>query len=127
MTTPFEIATQHRNEIDTRLRDAIAALNALTDDLAGDTPRVMGLTPDYVKADPKWRAAKAKADTLFQSLRQFNRVYVRKFKRELAIARRARRAVLTSSTPERGPDHAANRNHPAICRGGNRRDPFPRQ
>ena len=91
MPTPFEIATQHRNEIDARLRDAIAALNALTDDLAGDAPRVMGLTPDHVKADPRWQQAKAKADMLFQSLRQFNSVYVRKFKRELAIARRAAR------------------------------------
>lgn len=91
MSNAFEIATQHRNEIDARLRDAIAALNALTDDLAGDAPRVMGLTPDHVKADPRWQQAKAKADTLFQSLRQFNSVYVRKFKRELAVARRAAR------------------------------------
>lgn len=91
MPTPFEIATQHRNEIDVRLRDAIAALNDITDELAGDTPRVMGLTPDHVKADPRWQQAKAKADVLFQALRQFNGVYVRKFKRELAIARRAAR------------------------------------
>ena len=91
MTTAFEIATQHRNEIDARLRDAIAALNALTDQLAGDTPRVMGLTPDHVKANADWQQAKAKADALFQALRQFNSVYVRRFKRELAIARRAAR------------------------------------
>lgn len=91
MQTAFEIATQHRNEIDARLRDAIAALNALTDQLAGDTPRVMGLTPDHVKANADWQQAKAKADTLFQALRQFNSVYVRRFKRELAIARRAAR------------------------------------
>lgn len=91
MTTAFEIATQHRNEIDVRLRDAIAALNDITDELAGDAPRIMGLTPDHVKADPRWQSAKAKADTLFQALRQFNSVYVRKFKRELAVARRAAR------------------------------------
>lgn len=91
MQTAFEAATAQRDDIDARLRDAIAALNAITDQLAGDTPRVMGLTPDHVKADPRWQQAKAKADVLFQALRQFNSVYVRKFKRELAIARRAAR------------------------------------
>lgn len=91
MPTAFEAATAQRDGIDAALRDAIAALNALTDDLAGDAPRVMGLTPDHVKADPRWQQAKAKADVLFQALRQFNGVYVRKFKRELAIARRAAR------------------------------------
>lgn len=89
MPTAFEAATAQRDDIDAALRGAIAALNDLTDELAGDTPRVMGLTPDHVKADPRWQQAKAKADVLFQALRQFNGVYVRKFKRELAIARRA--------------------------------------
>lgn len=91
MPTAFEAATAQRDAIDAALRYAIAALNALTDDLAGDAPRAMGLTPDHVKADPRWQQAKAKADVLFQALRQFNGVYVRKFKRELAIARRAAR------------------------------------
>lgn len=91
MTTAFEIATAQRDTLETMLNEAIGALKALTDDLAGDTPRVMGLTPDHVKADPEWRAAKNKADALFQSLRTFNGFYVRQFKRELAIARRAAR------------------------------------
>lgn len=89
--TTFEIATQHRNEIQARLDQAIADLNAITAKLAGDSPRIMNLTPDHVKADATWRAAKRKADTLFQALRQFNGVYVRKFKKELAIARHAAR------------------------------------
>jgi len=88
--TIFEIATQHRNEIDARLRAASAELKALTDELGGTGP--MGLTPDHVKADPRWQQAKARFDTLFQALRQFNAVYVRKFKRELAAERRARTA-----------------------------------
>jgi hypothetical protein len=91
MPTAFEIATVQRDTLDAMLREAIAALNALTDELAGDTPRVMGLTPDHVKANADWQQAKAKADALFQALRQFNSVYVRQFKRELAIARRAAR------------------------------------
>lgn len=89
--TAFEIATQHRNEIQVRLDQAIADLNAITDKLAGNAPRPMGLTPDHVKANATWRAAKHKADMLFQALRQFNGVYVRKFKKELALARHAAR------------------------------------
>ena len=91
MTTPFEIATAQRDQLDAMLKEALGALRELTDDLASDTPRVMGLTPDHVKADPEWRAAKDKADALFQSLRTFNGFYVRHFRRELAIARRAAR------------------------------------
>jgi hypothetical protein len=85
----FATATQQRDEIESRLRDATAALKALTNDLAGDAPRLMGLTPDIAKADPRWQAAKANVDRLFQALRQFNGVYTKQFKRELAAQRRA--------------------------------------
>lgn len=94
MTAPFEIATAQRDTLDTLLRDATAALNALTDQLAGDTPRIMGLTPDHVKADANWQQAKAKVDALFQALRTFNSFYTRQFKRELADARRDARSKL---------------------------------
>ncbi len=90
-TTAFAAATETRDRINADLREAIAALNAVTAELAGDTPRVMNLTPDHVKADPRWRAAKTTADRLFETLRQFNGVYVRKFKRELALERHAKR------------------------------------
>jgi len=86
--TDFITATQQRNAINADLRDATAALLALTNELAGDAPRPMGLTPDSVKADPRWQVAKAKVDTLFQTLRQFNGVYVKRFKSELAAHRR---------------------------------------
>jgi hypothetical protein len=87
--TDFIRATQQRDDINIRLHAANAALNALTNELAGDAPRLMGLTPDSVKADPRWQAAKANVDRLFQTLRQFNGVYVKQFKRELAAQRRA--------------------------------------
>ena len=91
MTITFEIATAQRDTLDAALSNAIAALNALATELAGDAPRIMGLTPDHVKANPDWQRAKAAADRAFQSLRQFNGVYVRQFKRELAAARHAAR------------------------------------
>jgi hypothetical protein len=87
----FAKATQWRDALTAELRDATAALNALTDELAGDAPRIMGLTPDSVKADPRWKAAKSKVDRVFQTLRRFNVGYTRQFKREIAAQHRANR------------------------------------
>ena len=89
--TEFETATQRRDTLNAELRNATDALNALTNELAGDAPRPMGLTPDSVKADPRWQAAKAKVDALFQTLRRFNTGYTRQFKREIAAQHRANR------------------------------------
>ena len=89
--TDFAKATQWRDALTAELRGATDTLNALTDELAGDAPRIMGLTPDSVKADPRWKAAKSKVDRLFQTLRRFNTGYTRQFKRELAAQHRANR------------------------------------
>lgn len=86
----FEAATAQRDEIDAAVRAASADLRTLTDTLAGDAPRVIGLTPDHVKADPRWQQAKARYETLFKALQQFNAAYVKRFKRELAAQRRAK-------------------------------------
>jgi hypothetical protein len=87
----FAKATQWRDALNAELRAATDALNALTDELAGDAPRIMGLTPDSVKADPRWKAAKSKVDRVFQTLRRFNVGYTRQFKREIAAQHRANR------------------------------------
>ena len=87
----FAKATQWRDALNAELRAATDALNALTDELAGDAPRIMGLTPDSVKADPRWQAAKSKVDALFQTLRRFNTGYTRQFKREIAAQHRTNR------------------------------------
>ena len=87
----FAKATQWRDALNAELRGATDALNALTNELAGDAPRPMGLTPDSVKSDPRWQAAKAKVDKLFQTLRRFNTGYTRQFKREIAAQHRANR------------------------------------
>jgi hypothetical protein len=89
--TDFTTATQQRDAINAELSNATDALKALTNELAGDAPRPMGLTPDSVKADPRWQAAKSKVDRLFQAMRQFNGVYTKQFKRELAAQHRANR------------------------------------
>jgi hypothetical protein len=89
--TEFETVTKWRDALTAELSDATDALKALTNELAGDAPRPMGLTPDSVKADPRWQAAKTRVDRLFQSLREFNGVYTKQFKRELAAQHRAKR------------------------------------
>jgi hypothetical protein len=89
--TDFTTATQQRDAINAELSNATDALKALTNELAGDAPRPMGLTPDSVKADPRWQAAKSKVDRLFQAMRQFNGTYTKQFKRELAAQHRANR------------------------------------
>ena len=90
-TTAFAAATAQRDTINAALREAIAALNAVTDELAGDAPRAMNLTPDHVKADPRWRAAKAAADRLFETLRQFALELADVDAVELALERHAKR------------------------------------
>jgi hypothetical protein len=58
--------------------------------LSGGGP--MGVTPDSVRATPKWQNAKHAADAAFAALRAFNEEYTRRFKREIAQDRDARRA-----------------------------------
>jgi len=53
---------------------------------------LMGMTPGNVRATPEWKAAKVASDTAFAALRAFNEVYAARFKREIVLARDARRA-----------------------------------
>ena len=50
----------------------------------------MGLTPDFVRAMPEYRKAKAEFDNAFQVLRKFNQQFVKQFKKETAKERRER-------------------------------------
>ena len=50
-----------------------------------------GLTPDHVKFSPEYRAAKSTFDTHFNRLRNFNKTFVKTFKKEITADRRQRR------------------------------------
>ena len=50
----------------------------------------VGLVPDFVKAMPEYRKAKADFDNAFQVLRKFNQQFVKQFKKELAKERSER-------------------------------------
>lgn len=51
----------------------------------------MGLTPDDVKNTPEYRIAKQAMDKAFAELRSFNAVYSKRFKKEIATGRKAKR------------------------------------
>ena len=47
----------------------------------------MGLLPDYVKELPQFKEAKLWYDTSFKNLQNFNKYYVKTFKKEIRAAR----------------------------------------
>lgn len=48
----------------------------------------MGMTPDFVKAMPEFKAAKLAFDISFNNLRNFNGKFVKAFKKEIAQERK---------------------------------------
>ena len=50
----------------------------------------IGLAPDFVKAMPEYKKAKADFDNAFQVLQKFNQQFVKQFKKEIAKERRER-------------------------------------
>ena len=60
----------------------------------------MGLTPDHIRVLPEWRAAKVRGDKAFKALQNFNVVYVKTFKKELA-AQRAQRISMEALSDTR--------------------------
>jgi len=81
----YHQATLVRDRLEQEYKRAARELEAMS----GGGP--MGLTPDAVRATAAWRDAKRDSDAAFASLRAFNEVYVRRFKREIAGERRHRR------------------------------------
>jgi hypothetical protein len=51
----------------------------------------MGLTPDYVKANPVWRDAKQGVEAAFQRYRNFNKWLLKTYRKEIAAERKAKR------------------------------------
>ena len=66
-------------------------LNHYREQVMGPTTAGLGLTPDWLKADPCYRDLKAAFDRSHQQLRAYNQWYTKAFKREIRAARRAKR------------------------------------
>ena len=80
----FEVAKTLHNKLNSAVDDASAILQQFP---KGDA----GLTPDAVKFSPEFRAAKTAFEYHFKLAREFNGLYNRTFKRELASERKSRR------------------------------------
>ena len=48
----------------------------------------MGITPEETRSTSKWKKAKREADAAFAALQAFNKVYVKRFKKEIQQDRR---------------------------------------
>ncbi len=84
--------TQRDYELDRTHQAYLEAACAVTDAVMKSFPRgPMGLTPDDVKASDTYKAAKKSFDIAFADLRSFNTIYVKKYKKELAAERKAKR------------------------------------
>lgn len=75
------------------LEASVARAGAWLDHLRGDHRTVLGLTPDEVKFSREWQRGKAVYDAAFRRLREFNRVFVKAYARELRAERREREGV----------------------------------
>ncbi len=47
----------------------------------------MGLTPDHVKQSPEWRAAYSRYQSAHNVLRNFNRMFLKQYRKEIAAER----------------------------------------
>lgn len=59
--------------------------------IVGDARGPMGMTPDYIKQTPEWKAAYQKERAAFHAMRDFNMYVARTFKNELRAEREAKR------------------------------------
>lgn len=84
---------------------ASASLQATRESIAAElgVPATghMGLTPDAIKFDPRYRAAKADCDEAFARLREFNGRWTRRFKREIAADVHAARIARLATSRRR--------------------------
>lgn len=84
----FERAQAAQRRVELNVEEASTALKRFDALRAGP----LGLIPDEVKRTAEYRSAKQRYDAAFGRLREFNAVFVKKFAKELAAARRAKRA-----------------------------------
>ena len=69
-----------------------AAMEAAAKPLKAYPKTEIGLTPDHAKTD-QWRADRMAYRIAFNRLRDFNAVFVKRFKKEIREERRQRRAA----------------------------------
>lgn len=81
--------TQHDYELDRAYKATLeASVKEHSTALQKFPKGAMGLTPDSVKKSPQWLRAKKEYDKAFIALRCFNSIFVKKYKKEMAMERK---------------------------------------
>lgn len=82
-------------------RDQIESVLSQAESIVASFPKsACGLHSDEVKSNPKFIKACQIGFEAFTALRAFNQVFVKKFKKEIALERKARRAELEKQNNE---------------------------
>lgn len=83
MADLYQKAKAKQDELEARLNKAGEALRKYD-----KHKNAIGLLPDSVKSDPKWKADKRKYDQAFQTFRSFNQKFTKIFRKEIRRERR---------------------------------------
>lgn len=87
MQPKFETLSEMRNQFGAHHKATAEILKSVS----GDERGPFGLTPDYIKAKPQWRAAYRDERAAFQRLADFNRFLSKNYQKELRAERDAKR------------------------------------
>lgn len=85
MTQEYALAKQTKRSLEQEVERTSKALREIG---LGTGP--MGFTPEHILSSPAFQQAKQAYGSAFQALRAFNRVFVKRFKKEYAEERRNR-------------------------------------
>lgn len=78
---------EEAKQVKAKLENTVARCGAVMQEFPKNA---MGLTPDDVKASTDFQIAKRQFDGAFRNLQQFNAKFVKVFKKEYAVERRAK-------------------------------------
>jgi hypothetical protein len=80
----YQQAKIERDRLEAAQRAAFQTLRAIP----GYGSGAMGMTPDAVKATPEWQAAANANGRAFRALQDFNRDFVKRFRKEIRASRK---------------------------------------
>lgn len=89
----FDQVKKQKAQLEAESERTSCALNALS---GGGS---MGLTPGAVRSSPEWQTANREYALAFAALRAFNKIYMRRYKREFLEDRRQRRRARIEASP----------------------------
>lgn len=85
----YIIAKQTAAQLDKEYSEASAALKSIP----GINSGAMGLTPEHVRITVEYKVAHNKYKHAFEALRNFNAIYCKQYRKELAAERKLKRGA----------------------------------